>query len=307
MSPTSRTPAAVRASVTDRLKTQARQHGQNDQIARRRFVMSRFLARIFDADPHGWVLKGGVGMMVRLPHARYSHDIDLLVADDSVDPIDDLRRVARDHHLDHFRFELSRPRPISGDKGTTVTVSAYLGGRQFDTFSIDLVTSRRPLVGDIERHPLPRLIDTDDFPPEGPVQLYPLADQIADKLCALYETFGPTRLPSGRFRDLVDLLLISEYLPIDLAPTVDAVERERDLRGISDMPDTLVSPGPAWTTQWTATAKSSPLTPEHYDLDTALGDAGRCYNRILQSLPSADTTAIWEHYTFQWRDNFSQQ
>ena len=55
--------------------------------------MSRFLARIFDADPHGWVLKGGVGMMVRLPHARYSHDIDLLVADDSVDPIDDLRRV----------------------------------------------------------------------------------------------------------------------------------------------------------------------------------------------------------------------
>lgn len=293
--------------MTDRLKTQARQHGQNDQIARRRFVMSRFLARIFDADPHGWVLKGGVGMMVRLPHARYSHDIDLLVADDSVDPIDDLRRVARDHHLDHFRFELSRPRPISGDKGTTVTVSAYLGGRQFDTFSIDLVTSRRPLIGDIERHPLPRLIDTDDFPPEGPVQLYPLADQIADKLCALYETFGPTRLPSGRFRDLVDLLLISEYLPIDLAPTVAAVERERDLRGISDMPDTLVSPGPAWTTQWTATAQSSPLTPEHYDLDTALGDAGRCYNRILQSLPSADTSAIWEHHTFQWRDNFSQQ
>lgn len=269
--------------------------------------MSRFLARIFDADPHGWVLKGGVGMMVRLPHARYSHDIDLLVADDSVDPIDDLRRVARDHHLDHFRFELSRPRPISGDKGTTVTVSAYLGGRRFDTFSIDLVTSRRPLIGDIERHPLPRLIDTDDFPPEGPVQLYPLADQIADKLCALYETFGPTRLPSGRFRDLVDLLLISEYLPIDLAPTVAAVERERDLRGISDMPDTLIPPGPAWTTQWTATATSSPLTPEHYDLDTALGDAGRCYNRILQSLPSADTSAIWEHHTFQWRDNFSQQ
>ncbi|MCT2122402.1 hypothetical protein M3D96_15400, partial [Dietzia cinnamea] len=57
----------------------------------------------------------------------------------------------------------------------------------------------------------------------------------------------------------------------------------------------------------TATAKSSPLTPEHYDLDTALGDAGRCYNRILQSLPSADTSAIWEHHTFQWRDNFSQQ
>lgn len=306
MSPTPRMPAAVRASVTDRLKAQARQQGQNDQIARRRFVMSRFLARIFDADPHGWVLKGGVGMMVRLPHARYSHDIDLLVADDSVDPIDDLRRVARDHHLDHFRFELSRPRRLSGDKGTTVTVSAYLGGRRFDTFSIDLVTSRRPLVGDIERRPLPRLIDTDDFPPEGLVQLYPLADQIADKLCALYETFGPTRRPSGRFRDLVDLLLISAYLPIDLAPTVAAVERERDLRDISDMPDTLISPGPDWTTQWAATARSSPLTPEHYDLDAALADAGRCYNRILQSLPSAGTPAVWEHHISQWRENFSQ-
>ncbi len=293
--------------MTDRLKAQARQQGQNDQRARRRFVMSRFLARIFDADPYGWVLKGGVGMMVRLPHARYSHDIDLLVTDETVDSIDELSRIARDHHLDHFRFELTRPRRIAGDKGTTVTVTASLGGRPFDTFSIDIVTSRRPLVGAIERHPLPRLIDTDDFTPEGTVQLYPLADQIADKLCALYETFGPTRRPSGRFRDLVDLLLISAYLPIDLEPAVAAVERERHLRNISAMPDTVVSPGPAWTTQWTATAKSSPLTTEHYDLDTALTDAGRCYNRILQSLPSADTPAVWEHRTSQWRENFNQQ
>ncbi|KXX62428.1 hypothetical protein AZG88_29450 [Rhodococcus sp. LB1] len=49
---------------------------------RRRFVIARFLTRVFDADPDGWILKGGIGMMVRLPQARYSKDIDLLMGVD---------------------------------------------------------------------------------------------------------------------------------------------------------------------------------------------------------------------------------
>lgn len=91
------------------------------------------------------MLKGGVGMMVRLPQARYS-------------------------------FEVGTSIVLSNKKGSTVPVAALIAGKRFDTFCIDIVDGRRELVGQVERHPLPRLVDTDDFPLEASVQLYPLAD-----------------------------------------------------------------------------------------------------------------------------------
>ncbi|WP_024794171.1 nucleotidyl transferase AbiEii/AbiGii toxin family protein [Tomitella biformata] len=300
MSTPARSPAAVRASLTDRLGARAKATGQSVNLVRRQFVMSRFLTRVFDADPDLWILKGGIGMMVRLPQSRYSKDIDLLIANDTADPIEELRRTVRDHHLDHFRFEVGPPRPLADQKGSKVTVIALLGGRTFDTFSIDIVDSRRELVGQVERHPIPRLVDTDDFTPETSVLLYPLADQIADKLCAMYEVHGAASTASGRYRDLVDLLLIAMFLPIDLATTAQAVERERTVRGIPALPTTLVSPGPSWTTHWSANAKKSPLTSEHHDLDTALAVAGNCYNHILAALPTAQRNAEWDHQRRTW-------
>ena len=105
---------------------------------------------------------------------------------------------------------------------------------------------------------------------------------------------------SGRFRDLVDLLLIGMFLPIDLASTVDAVERERRVRGLPSLPVTVVSPGPAWATQWAKTARNSPLTADLYDLDVALAVAGRCYDRILGALPTARESAVWSHGRSAW-------
>jgi predicted nucleotidyltransferase component of viral defense system len=233
----------VRASITDRLNRYATDHGQSIALVRRRFVIARFLTRVFDADPDGWILKGGISMMVRLPQARYSKDLDLHTATDLPESVDELRRTVRDHHLDHFRFEVGPSTELSHDKGVTVTVTASLGGKTYDSFSLDLVGARRTLVGEIERRPIPRLVDTDDFPPETSVPLYPLADQIADKICALYEVHGAAGAASGRFRDLVDLLLISMFLPIDLTSTVDAVERERRVRGLPALPGDAGEPG----------------------------------------------------------------
>ncbi|MFC9357441.1 nucleotidyl transferase AbiEii/AbiGii toxin family protein [Rhodococcus sp. NPDC057014] len=146
MSPLPRSLQAVRASITDRLNRYATDHGQNIALVRRRFVIARFLTRVFDADPDGWILKGGIGMMVRLPQARYSKDIDLLAATDLSDSVDELRRAVRDHHLDHFRFEVGPATELSHDKGVTVTVTASLGSKKYDGFSLDVVGSRRTLV-----------------------------------------------------------------------------------------------------------------------------------------------------------------
>ncbi|WP_342802101.1 nucleotidyl transferase AbiEii/AbiGii toxin family protein [Nocardia sp. No.11] len=290
-----RSPDAVRRSVTDHLKAHAKATEQDHNTVKRRFVMSRFLVRVFTADPDRWILKGGVGMMVRLPESRYSRDIDLLTVpqDRDSDPITQLRIAVRDNHLDQFRFELSEPLPLSNGKGSTVTVRALLGGKQFDAFSIDIVDARRELIGAIEHQPAPRLIDNDDFPGQARIALYPLADQIADKICACFERFGAGGTSSGRYRDLVDLLLVSMYLPIDLETTVAAVEAERAMRRIPSLPRTMQAPGPDWAVQWSKTAKKSPLAAEHHDLEAALATARTCYDRILISVPAAATPHRW--------------
>ena len=42
--------------------------------------MQRFLARVFHQDITQWVLKGGIGLLIRLPSARFSRDLDLSTA-----------------------------------------------------------------------------------------------------------------------------------------------------------------------------------------------------------------------------------
>lgn len=118
-----RSPDAVRKSVTDHLKSVAKSRGQQFNSVQRAFVMGRFLARVFDFDPEGWILKGGVGMMVRLPEARYSKDIDLIARAGASDSLAQLRAAAA-HHVDPFRFDVGQPSPLHDGKGVKVTVTA---------------------------------------------------------------------------------------------------------------------------------------------------------------------------------------
>ncbi|MGM7647475.1 nucleotidyl transferase AbiEii/AbiGii toxin family protein [Nocardia sp. JW2] len=298
-----RNPNALRNSITDHLKRVAKDQGQDFNSVLRKFVMSRFLERVFVVDPDRWILKGGVGMMVRLPRSRYSRDIDLLAINPTAgsDPISQLRSAVRDTHLDHFRFEVGEPSPLSNGKGSTVLVIALLGAREFDKFSIDVVDGRRELVGAIEHREVPQLITNGDFPGGARIALYPLADQVADKLCAMFERYGAAGGSSGRYRDLVDLLLVSTYLRVELGATVAAVEAERLLRRIPTLPSTMQAPGSDWIRQWPGTARKSPLATEHHDLEIALAAARACYDLILISVPATTSTAVWEPDRQAWR------
>lgn len=298
---TSKSPYSVRKSIEAHLKTQSANTGIEQHKLRRQFTLSRFLARVFATDPDGWILKGGTGMMVRLPNARHSKDIDLLATRTS-DAIASLRAVGQDD-FDHFRFDIISERQLAEDRGTTLSVAARLGTQVFDKFSIDIVEHERVLVGEIEGHPLPLLLNTEDFREDVTIRLYPLADQIADKLCAMYEVRtdnrGRTR-ESGRYRDLVDLLLISQNLSIDLAATVEATNAERLRRNIEQLPAALVSPGDTWRANWSRYAADGPLDADLRELDTALAEAGTCYDRILSNLPRTTDIRIWSCREQTW-------
>lgn len=68
---------------------------------------NRFLSRIFsEGDDSEWVLKGGAGMLARIPSTRSTLDIDLYRRGFTLDQaLEDLRRLASIDLGDHFRFE----------------------------------------------------------------------------------------------------------------------------------------------------------------------------------------------------------
>lgn len=72
------TSAAFLRALNQRLRNVANATGRPVTELRREFLTHRFLARVFSRPDSGWVLLGGAGLLVRLPGARHSRDLDLL-------------------------------------------------------------------------------------------------------------------------------------------------------------------------------------------------------------------------------------
>lgn len=89
----------------------------------RQAQFDRFLSRVFaDGDESEWLLRGGVGMLARVPQARATQDIDLS-ASRAVDldaAVQALQDAAGRDLGDHLRFALTR------------TVATGLGDNQPD-------------------------------------------------------------------------------------------------------------------------------------------------------------------------------
>lgn len=62
-------------------------------------------------------------------------------------------------------------------------------------------------------------VATEFLPPSFPVHSYPVASQLADKVCAMYERHGatPPGRASTRYHDLYGIALIASELPVSAA------------------------------------------------------------------------------------------
>ncbi|WP_306323479.1 MULTISPECIES: nucleotidyl transferase AbiEii/AbiGii toxin family protein [unclassified Streptomyces] len=202
------TPRAFETALTTRFKKLAGSSAFSHAQLRRQFAYDRLLARCFvEEDRHRWILKGGISMLARLEQARHSADIDLAVEAESLTgALTGLRRATSRDLGDHFTFELSEPRSlVQGVEGVRVPVQALLGRRVYEKFHVDLVTGVQvtgvPEMSEpIVALDIPGLVRPD-------YRLYPLADSVADKVCAIVERHQGR--PSTRFRDLCDLVLIA--------------------------------------------------------------------------------------------------
>lgn len=141
------------------------------------------------------------------------------------------------------------------------------------------------------------MITVPDVSAPPPVQVYPLPDQIADKVCAMYARYGTLGAPSSRYHDLVDLVLITASLKVDAGELSRSLERQSVIRDLQ-LPAALEPPAQAWMNGYPrAAAQVRSMSVELKGLSAALAAAGRCLNPILSG---AVTTGEWDPHRSIW-------
>ena len=197
----------------------------------------RFLCRVFsECDSSEWVLKGGSGMLARISNARRTQDADLyLQGYDKDRALTDLRRLAEVNLGDFFMFVYKEHHIILTDDlqpysdGYRVTFDAYLGPKTLDPIKVDLsahvgATVNIARTEPANRLPLPKL-------QSFPYRLYPVPNQIADKVCATLTVHGDR--PSSREKDLVDLVAIALTQTVNAVAAQTAIRSEAKLRRLT--------------------------------------------------------------------------
>jgi hypothetical protein len=202
------TPDALWNAVNSRIRQAAKTNPTATVTnLQRQFVYDRFLARVFYAGDHNWVLKGGTALLARVRSARHSQDVDLFRQAGTIDAaVAELQHAAAVDLADHFRFVtgavVTRPeRPDQpGTQLATAKIDGYAGVRKVATFKVDLVIGS---VITADPEPLrPDLTVSIDGLLTPDYLLYPLVDHIADKICATFELYGTAQMASSRVRDL---------------------------------------------------------------------------------------------------------
>lgn len=258
------TPQAFRDALEARLRNVAQKQGTDLQRLQRRVAFERLLARLFAADDPPWLLKGGYALELRLQdRARSTLDLDLSVpkperlTEDETAPIDlqihEQLQIAAESDLgDGFQFLIRLPKRTSlPGGGIRCTIEARLAGRTFARFHLDVG------FGDAVLDP-PEWVEGNallDFAgiPAARVALYPLAQQMAEKIHAY--TFPWEGRDNTRVKDLVDLVLLVQSEQLGPERVRRALVATFETRGTHQLPPRLPAPPRDWEESYAALAE----------------------------------------------------
>ena len=198
-------PVAFRRALTDKLRDLAEDSRRSLPQLQRQIAYDRLLERLYLLDD-GWIVKGAAALLARDLAVRETVDVDVYRPATLQEAETDLRAAANRDIGDWFRFEIGRSRPVSaGGAGLRLPVTVFIGATEWCTFRVDLVGSEIRITGQPDQVPPIARIAIPDIEQHG-YRAYPLVDHIADKVAATLQTYGPGRVPSTRYKDLVDLV-----------------------------------------------------------------------------------------------------
>lgn len=191
--------------------------------------------------------------------------------------------------------------PVENER---VTVAVLHGTEmKFAEFNID-VSGDLEVSGSIEEVTVKASFDlvTDFFPFSFQVTSYPVENQIADKVAAMYDRYGetPPGQASTRYHDFFDIALMASKLPVAADSLRLALEQQCKLRGV-DLPNEMREPEPGWGDAYERKATKLGWGKEELCVfEGALGVASRLLDPLLAKDPSVHG-ASWDPVTSSWR------
>lgn len=228
-----------------------------------------------DGEDSEWLLKCGVSMLARVPKARATKDVDLASSAGDLEEAEEaLRRCVAVDLGDHVTFRLTRRRPTGlGDNQPDVATRRLVficydaaTDRKIGEVSVDIGVGPAPVgrpdtVEPANRLQLARPLVT------RPYRLFPLVDQVADKVWAAMATNYPGGKPSSRVKDLIDLVVIARTQQLDRRELQIAIDTKRALIGLEPFERFRVPPG--WSREYARLARTTASVGDMVDVRAA--------------------------------------
>lgn len=253
---------------------------------------------MFSEPDSDWLLKGGTGVLARVPDARSTLDIDLFRSGCTLEQsLTELRRLAEVDLGDHFRFVYRSDDPIlAGDQqsyteGLRVVFDVYLGVKGYGVVKIDLAAGAGVTDEIVAQLPMSAL----DLPrlPSASYRLYPIVDQIADKVCATLATYA--RGPSTREKDLVDLVVFAVTQQIDSDALSRAIRMEAARRKLPEFAAFTIPE--RWGRAYAKLARETPACSAHPTVQSVEELMNRFLGAVLGGVVKG---ALWDPALQAW-------
>lgn len=276
-----RTPAEF-----DRAIKKAASRAEGDTGERyRQALRDRFLCRVFSDPENRFILKGGSGMLARVPNARATRDADFATRrnespDEIVNALDEL--LAADMG-DFCHFELTRREESKDDNGYSrllkLRYATYIGEEEIDPVLVDLSLDCEVTLPPEKLTPANRLnvpgLEVRDY------LVYSIEDQLADKLCAIMEAH-PGGWRSSRMKDLTDVVTYA----LTQSPSSDglsvAIANECARRSMG-VPQEFEAPA-EWSAGYQPFALKAKTPEEYQSLDRSCSLASKLFDPILKGI-----------------------
>jgi len=288
------TPAAFRRALTDRIKSMSMSASAKWTVPQlqQQVAYDRLLERLYLVDD-SWIVKGATALLARDLGVRGSLDIDLYRFGGREVAEADLRRAADLDIGDWFQFEVGLANPAASG-ALRLPINATIGGTTWFVFHVDLVGPEIVMTG----HP-------DDVPPlvrgaipdveQSGYRAYPLVDHVADKVAAMYELHGSARVPSTRYRDLVDLVAIVLGASVRAEEQRMAIVSELERRGLI-IPESFGAPDRSlWERGYAVEAGRSLL-----NIASTLDEAVELVGSFANPLFDGTAHGIWNPNARRW-------
>jgi len=196
---------------------------------------------------------------------------------------------------DWFTFDAGRSRQMTaGVMGLTISVTARIGIREWESFNVDLVGEAAGMTGEPDTVPALARIDLAELRQPG-YRVWPLADHVADKLAATFATYGRSNRPSTRVKDLIDLVVLAHCAHVSADDAMAAVRAQASLRdvvlpGRFDIPDL-----DHWSRHYPIEARKVRGLTEQ-----TLGDAVSIVRSFVDPILAGTATGSWDPVTLRW-------